>query len=139
MREVATILHRLADFLDRGQRQKQRRTKHVEQRRQESRPVNKAQEDAGEVSGEMFFFDQKAGTYIVCGPKGRTHAFNETGRHVTSFLIKPDAIEFRLRTERWRRATAEEYAAFRALRPAAGHEADEKDPPLKSAVKFLGL
>lgn len=115
MHEVATLLHRLADFLDRGQRQRQRRTRHVEQRRQESRPVNKAQEDARSVAQDLFFFDQKAGTYIVCGPKGRTHAFNEQGRHVTSFLIKPDSIDFRLRTERWRRAALEELAAFKGL------------------------
>lgn len=122
LHEVATILHRLADFLDRGHRQGLRRTRHAEQRRQENRPVHKAQEDARAMPPASFFFDQKAGTYIVCGPKGRTHAFSGEGRHVTSFLIKPDSIEFRLRTERWRQATPEELAHFRTCLPPDNHQ-----------------
>ena len=108
------ILHRLVEGLERGHRQSLRRTRHVEQRRQESRPVNKAIEDARAAKADALFVDLKANTFVVCGPKGRAHAFNEAGRHVTSFLLKPDAIEFRLRTERWRRAEEDEYAGFRA-------------------------
>lgn len=107
------VLHRLVEGLERGHRQSLRRTRHVEQRRQESRPVNKAFDDARGAKPDALFVDLKAGTFVVCGPKGRTHAFNDQGRHVTSFLLKPDAVEFRLRTERWRRAEDEEYAAFR--------------------------
>lgn len=113
LRHIPSILHRIADALDRGHRQTRRRTQHAEQRRQENRPVHKALEDSRDARTDDFFFDLKAQTFIVCGPKGRTHAFNAAGKHVTSFMIKPDTIEFRLRTERWRRGEAEEFSAFR--------------------------
>lgn len=127
MREVPAILHRLAAALDRGHRQARRRTQHAEQRRQESRPVHKAVDDARTVKADALFFDLKSEAFIVCGPKGRTHAFNERGRHVTSFLIKPDSIDFRLRTGRWRRSVAEEFSAFRErMGPSPGGE-DERE------------
>lgn len=113
LRQVPTILRRLAETIARGERQERRRTHHVEARRQDNRPVQKALEDAQAAAPEALFYDLKAGTYIVTGPKGRTHAFSEAGRHVTSFMIRPDAIDFRLRTERWRRLTHEEAAQFR--------------------------
>jgi hypothetical protein len=113
LRQVPGILRRLADCLERGGRQGQRRTHHAERRREDQRPVQKALEDAREARPDALFYDLKAHTFIVTGPRGRTHAFNAQGRHVTSFQIRPGAVEFRLRTERWRSATADEVAAIR--------------------------
>lgn len=122
MRRVPVVLRRLAEFLERGHRQGQRRTRHVEERRQENRPVHKALEDAREAGIGALYHDEKTETWIVCGPQGRTHVFNDEGRHVTSLVLKPDAVAFRLRTRRWRRATVEEAAAFkqRPLAAASG-------------------
>lgn len=114
LRQVPAILRRLADDLERGERQGRRRTRHAEQRREDNRPVHKAQEDARGARPDELYYDLKAHTFIVAGPRGRTHAFSPDGRHVTSFLIRPDAVEFRLRTERWRRTTDEEAGRLRA-------------------------
>lgn len=113
MRQVPSVLHRLADSLERTRRQETRRTHHVEQRRHEQRPVHKAMEDCREAAPESFFFDEKTGATVVCGPQGRAHAFNAQGKHITSFVLRPEAIEFRLRTQRWRKATTEECAKLR--------------------------
>jgi hypothetical protein len=114
LRQVPALLRRLADGIERGERQGMRRTRHVEMRREDNRPVHKAVEDARDAKPDCLFYDLKAHTFVVTGPKGRTHAFSADGRHVTSFLIRPDAIDFRLRTERWRRVTAAEADALRA-------------------------
>ncbi len=108
MRQVPGILRRLAESVERGSRQGIRRTRHVEQRRQERRPVHKALEDALSAAPEAFYHDEKMETMVVCGGQNRAHVFSPEGRHVTSFVLNPDAVEFRLRTRRWRQATPEE-------------------------------
>jgi hypothetical protein len=108
LRRVPVILRRLAEFLERGYRQGRRRTHHVEDRRQEHRPVHKALDDVREAPLEAFFYDERSAAFVVCGPQGRAHVFNVAGRHVTSFVLKPDSVDFRVRTQRWRPATAEE-------------------------------
>ena len=113
LRGVPRVLQRLAESLERGGRQETRRTRHVEQRRHERRPVHKALEDATGAPAEAFFFDEKAGTFIVAGPQGRAHAFNPEGRHVTSFTLNPSSIEFRVRTHRWRQLDAGEAIEFK--------------------------
>lgn len=114
MRRVPTVLRRLAEFLERGQRQGQRRTRHVEDRRQQDRrPVHKAMDDARDAAADAVYVDEKAGTLAVCGAQGRAHVFNPGGRHVTSFVLGPGALDLRLRTRRWRHATPEETAGFR--------------------------
>jgi hypothetical protein len=113
MRRVPSVLHRLAEFLERGARQGQRRTRHVEERRQEHRPVHKAVEDARTVPDSAIYYDEKAGTLVACADQGRAHVFSADGRHVTSFTLRPDSIAFRLRTQRWRPAAAEEIRGLR--------------------------
>ena len=108
MKQVPSILRRLAESLDRSGRQDSRRTRHVEERRAQQRPVHKALDDVRDAAPDKWFHDEKAGTAIVCGPQGRAHAFSPNGRHVTSFSLRPDSIEFRLRTHRWRPMTAAE-------------------------------
>jgi hypothetical protein len=108
MQQVPVVLRRLAESLDRSGRQDSRRTRHVEERRTQQRPVHKALDDVRDSSPEKWFYDEKAGTAVVCGSQGRAHAFSPNGRHVTSFSLRPDSIEFRLRTQRWRPMTPAE-------------------------------
>lgn len=117
LRAVPAILRELADSLERGERQRRRRTQHVEQRREEQRPVHKAVEDARAARPSDVFVDVKTSAIIVAGPKGRTHAFTAEGRHVTSFMAKPGAAEFRVQTGRWRPAEPAEFEQFRARLP----------------------
>jgi hypothetical protein len=118
MGRVPAILRRLAETIERGGRQEQRRTRHVEARREEQRPVHKAIEDATRATADQCFYDAKARTFVVVGDRGRAHAFSAAGRHVTSFVVKPSAVAFRVRTERWRPVTASEWADVRpALQP----------------------
>lgn len=108
MKQVPVVLRRLAESLDRSARQDSRRTRHVEERRAQQRPVHKALDDVRDSSPDKWFYDEKADTVVVCGPQGRAHAFSPNGRHVTSFSLRPESIDFRLRTQRWRPMTAAE-------------------------------
>lgn len=130
MRELPGIMHRLAESLERGGRQETRRTHHVERRRHEHRPVHKALDDVQTAAPGLVFADEKTGTTVACGPQSRAHAFNRDGRHVTSFVLRPQAIDMRLRTRRWRALTPEEVAEFK--RRVAQYVPAQKDigPPL---------
>ncbi|MBP7831194.1 MAG: hypothetical protein KA248_14900 [Kiritimatiellae bacterium] len=130
MRRLPGLMHRLAVSLERGGRQENRRTHHVELRRQEHRPVHKALEDAREATAGRVFDDEKTGATVACGPQSRAHAFNRDGRHVTSFILRPQAIELRVRTRRWRVLTPAEVEDFR--RRVAHYVPVQKDiaPPL---------
>jgi hypothetical protein len=124
LRRVPAVLARLARALERGSRQTRRRTRHAEQRRGDSRPVHKAMDDARQADLRALFYDEKRRTWIVCGPHGRTHVFNDGGRHVTSFTLAPDGAEFRVRTSRWRPLLHDEAARFLAsLRPPRPEDA----------------
>jgi len=113
MGRIPGVLSRLVEGLERGDRQGDRRTRHVEERRGDQRPVHKALEDAASAVIGSCYYDEKAGTYVVVAHRGRTHAFNNKGRHVTSFMIKPGAVEYRLRTRRWRPVDAGEWQEIR--------------------------
>jgi hypothetical protein len=113
LRQVPAVLRRFARDVERGGRQRVRRTRHAEDRRGE-RPVGKAMDDVRGAALEAFFNDEKTNTRVVCGPQGRTHVFNADGRHVTTFVLPPGGSEFRVRTQRWRRLSATEGEALRA-------------------------
>lgn len=110
---IPAILGGLARAIERGARQDQRRTRHAQRHPRQERPVHKAWDDAREAPQAGLFYDEKRNTWVVCARQGRTHAFNEQGRHVTSFTLEAGAVEFRVRTRRWRAATPAEFAAFR--------------------------
>lgn len=125
-RDVPRFLRRLARTVEQGRRQETRRTNHAQDRRSE-RPVHKALDDAGKAANDALFLDEKTAGRIVCGPSGRTHVFNADGRHVTTFILPPSGLDFRLRTQRWRRLSAEEVTAFRArLTEILGRETTER-------------
>jgi len=98
---IATILERLANDLERGERKSQRQTRHARYREEMARPIHKAMADLRQARPEKMFRDLKTKAIMVCGSKGRCHAFNESGHHITSFVIHGEAIDARLRKKRW--------------------------------------
>ena len=124
---VPGILHRLAESIERGRRQDERRTRHVEQRRVEDRrPVHKAIDDLAMAGEGKIFRDEREATLIVCGDQGRAHVFSPTGRHITSFTLGPGGAEFRVRTGRWTPLQAADAEALRcAVRGASVVAEDE--------------
>lgn len=98
---VCTILERLASDLERGERKSQRQTRHARYREEMARPIHKAMADLRQARPEKMFRDLKTKAIMVCGSKGRCHAFNEAGHHITSFVIHGEAIDARLRKKRW--------------------------------------
>ena len=91
--KAAAIMKRLARTLHRQGRQSIRRSVHVEERRRQRRPVTKALEDAASAQDESFYRDDREGTVIVAGSRGRIHVFSSEGRHVTSFSLHKDEID----------------------------------------------
>jgi hypothetical protein len=114
MKKIPGILMRLAESLERGDRQMARRTRHAETRRGEERPVHKALDDALAAKPDSLYSDERTGGIVACGPQGRAHVFNTGGRHITTFTLKPESVDYRLRTERWKRLPPEAAAAFKA-------------------------
>jgi hypothetical protein len=118
---VPEILRGLAASLERGHRQAQRRTRHVEQRRREQRPIHMAVPDALGAPADRMLFDEKTEAVVVGGERDRFHVFTREGRHITSFVGAPGALEFRMRTHRWRVLDDEERRRFvEQFRAAAG-------------------
>ncbi len=73
-------------------------------------------------------FDEKSGALIACGEQGRAHVFNNEGRHVTSFVIRQDAIQFRVRNQRWRPASPDEVRQLKSrVHDAAAHAGKGSD------------
>jgi hypothetical protein len=99
---IPALLRQLAASIDRGDRQSSRRTRHVEQRRREHRPVHMAVQDARDARPEDFFFDERTDAVVVRGAHARMHVFTPEGRHVTSFKGHAGTSSFRVRTHRWR-------------------------------------
>jgi hypothetical protein len=129
LRDVPAILRRLGRDIERGVRQGERRTRHAEQRRQQQRPIHKALEDARVAALGSVFFDERKGTFVVCGKQNRAHAFSLEGKHVTSFVLQSGGADFRVRTQRWRPLDADELARFRASLP--------REPPSAAAADGL--
>ena len=70
--------------------------------------------DARQAGDDAILVDERAGTLIVIGPKGRAHAFTPDGRHVTSLTLVGEDLEKRKARKRWRPATREEIRTVRA-------------------------
>jgi hypothetical protein len=113
-RRVAGIMRGLARRLERDQRSRLRRTRHAERRHNSGeRPTRKAIDDARSASDESFMVDEKAGTIVVLGDRGRTHFFTPAGQLVSSVRYSKDAIARKIKHERWRGARAEERETLR--------------------------
>jgi len=113
---VEPHLNELARTLERFPRQVVRRTSHVQnRRRQGNRPTRKALEDARSAQADALFRDEKHGTYVVLGPRGRTHVFSTEGRHITSVTYSREAVERKQKQKIWRVLDTEEEAGFRGI------------------------
>ncbi|MDJ0838452.1 MAG: hypothetical protein QNK37_18190 [Acidobacteriota bacterium] len=109
---VPEVLRRFSGDLAQGERQARRQTNHARDRRRIQRPVDMAMADLRKARPGHMYLDQKTQAIVLCGNKGRCHIFNENGRHVTSFVIQPDAVELRLRKRRWSRLEPERMHNF---------------------------
>lgn len=117
LRRVPGLLAEIGRGVERAGRQHERRTRHAEERREDRRPTQAALRDARRAGDASIFADEQRGTLIVVGPRGRVHAFAPGGRHVTTMVLEGDALDRRLRTERWRPATREEIRCLRERLP----------------------
>ncbi len=113
---VEPHLNELARTLERFYRQVGRRTVHVQdRRRQGDRPTRKALEDARAVQAGALFWDALHGTYVVLGPRGRTHVFSPEGLHITSMMYSRDSVDRKRKRKLWRELDHEETASFRGI------------------------
>lgn len=115
---VDGILRGLARRLVSDSRSRARRTRHAEERHASgTRPTRKAVDDARRVDAGSFFVDERSGTLVVVGDRGRTHFFTADGQHVSSVRYSRDALERKRRLEIWRPGSAEELVTFRGRLP----------------------
>ena len=122
---VSGILNGLARRLERDRRGRARRTAHAERRhRSGERPTRKALDDVRLARPGSILVDERAGTLVILGERGRTHFFTPEGRLVSSVRYSRDAVEKKRKLDFWREATGEE---ARALQEAVlrSEEADE--------------
>jgi len=111
---VLGILRGLARRLEHDQRARGRRTRHAEQRHVSGeRPTRKAVDDARAAGADAVMVDERSGTVVVLGERGRTHFFTRAGQHVSSVRYSREAIARKIKLERWRTATSDELDRFR--------------------------
>jgi hypothetical protein len=102
---VHGILRGLARRLERDQRGRSRRTMHAEERhRSGERPTRKALDDLRGARADAVLVDERSGTLVVPGDRGRTHFFTADGRLVSSVRYSRDAIERKRKLGVWRAA-----------------------------------
>ncbi|NLF40967.1 hypothetical protein GX586_16105 [bacterium] len=130
LRQIPAVLSRVAASLERSHRQGARRTVHAHQRKEDRRPVNCAMQDAQDAQPAAVFRDEKNDTIIIRGPRNRVHAFSTDARHVTSFTLRDEQVDRRVRLKHWRPAAEDEVTAFRAALAAhsAAGQAQEEEP-----------
>jgi len=107
------LLH-LGEALERPFRSRERRTAHAEVRHQGGRPTRAAVADLRAAPGERVLFDPRHETFVVLGPRGRTHVFGSGGKLVTSVRYPAATIERRQKSGAWRATTGEQASALRA-------------------------
>lgn len=124
---VEGILQGLARRLERDARARGRRTRHAESRHLSGeRPTRMALEDVRRAAAASVFFDEKHGTYVVHGDRGRTHFFTPDGKLVSSVRYSGEAIERKRKNGFWRPAPREEAEGLlkriRAVLPSGATE-----------------
>lgn len=103
VRRVNGVLQGLARRLAQDRRGHDRRTAHADERHAGGeRPTRKALDDIKEARPEAFLRDERKGTVVVLGARGRTHFFTEEGRLVSSVRYSREAIERKRRQGFWR-------------------------------------
>ena len=93
-RRVMGILQGLARRLEQDVRGRGRRTAHAGERHEAGeRPTRKAIDDIRGAGPEAFLRDERAGTVVVLGDRGRTHFLTPEGRLVSSVRYSREAID----------------------------------------------
>ena len=109
------ILRGLERRLAHERRASGRRTRHASERHATGdRPTRKAIEDAREARAEDVMVDERHGTLVVQGSRGRMHFYTPEGRLVSSVRYSRDAIERKRKLGIWRSASAAEAASLSA-------------------------
>lgn len=116
------LLKGLARRLERMGRQARRRTSHAEIRRGDLRPTYKALEDAASASPERILWDARRKTVVVLGPRHRAHVFSPEGKHITSLILDGEAVESRIRRNRWVILDAELLRRFKGAVKTIGED-----------------
>ncbi len=111
---AAAAVHDAARALERLGRQGERRTAHAEDRGRARRPTGTALEDVRCAAPRSFLRDERRGTVVVLGPRGRVHVFAPGGRLVTTLQLDPDAVRRRRSRERWEPLPGAELERFLA-------------------------
>jgi hypothetical protein len=118
---VEGILQGMARRLERERRASSRRTHHAERRHESGRrPTRNAIDDIRAAGTEGILLDERSGTVVVLGDRGRTHFFTAEGRLVSSVRYSADAIERKRKLGVWRQASTEEAGAIRQRLLARG-------------------
>jgi hypothetical protein len=108
-RRVEGILLGLARRLEHERRAASRRTRHAETRHRDGeRPTRKAVDDARAASPAEVLVDERNGTLVVPGARGRMHFYTPGGRLVSSVRYSRDAIERKRKLGLWRPSRPEE-------------------------------
>lgn len=112
-RRVAGILSGLTRRLQRDHRARSRRTHHAERRHLSGeRPTRMAFDDMLHVRPQDVLFDERHGTLVVPGDRGRTHFYTPEGRLVSSVRYSRDAIDRKQKLGLWRAAPVDQAAAL---------------------------
>ncbi len=112
---VDGILLGLARRLSHERRAAGRRTHHAEARhRAGERPTRSAIEDARAASPADVLVDERNGTLVVPGARGRMHFYTPGGQLVSSVRYSRDAIERKRKLGVWRPSRPEEAAPLLA-------------------------
>jgi hypothetical protein len=110
---LAGLLHHLAERLERPHRARQRRTAHGERRHHAGhRPTPTALADLRAAPAERVLYDPRHDTFVVLGPRGRTHVFGSAGKLVTSVRYPAATIDRRQKLGHWRPLGAQGAAAL---------------------------
>jgi hypothetical protein len=108
-RRVEGILRGLARRLERDRRARSRRTRHAEHRHASGeRPTRKAQEDSRRVRTDRVYVDDRHGTFVIAGERGRTHFYTAEGKLVSSVRYSRDAIDRKIKLGLWKEVPAPE-------------------------------
>jgi hypothetical protein len=102
-RRVMAILQGMARRLEQEVRGRGGRTAHADERHEGGdRPTRKALDDIRDAGPESFLRDERNGTVVVLGGRGRTHFFTPEGRLVSSVRYSREAIEKKRGLGLWR-------------------------------------
>jgi hypothetical protein len=111
MRRIPGVLYGLRDGLEGKSARPQRG------RGNERKPKNdRYKADLPEAGAGEFFRDAERNSWVLVGASGFAHAFQDSGRYVTSFPVNPGLIESRILSERWQLGHADAEAVLARVR-----------------------